>query len=224
MLLGRRLTKCISAAGILLFSISALTEQSQYIPFIDKESLDRLEASHGRSARYRGEALNRLIENYRGSDVTTKLIEVNRFFNQFSYLEDAILWGENDYWQTPVEFLGKNSGDCEDYVIAKYFTLIEMGVDEKQLYLTYVKAVKENAAHMVLSYYETPGSVPLILDNYNKKILEATIRKDLMPVYSFNGSSLFLSGSVGLGRALPTDKVKNSKWTKLLERVKRAKP
>lgn len=193
-------------------------------PLIDAESLAYLAEQHGDAARRRGIALNELIEEMRNRDTLEKLREVNRFFNQFSYREDKAQWAMEDYWQTPLEFLGHNSGDCEDFVIAKYFTLVASGVGESHLYLTYVKATKENVAHMVLSYFESPGSIPLILDNYDPRILPANERKDLIPVYSFNAKSLFLSGSAGLGTALPTDKVKNSKWEKLLERIQKEFP
>ena len=148
------------------------------------------------------------------------MIEVNRFFNQFSYKDDIKLWGEEDYWATPEEFIGKNGGDCEDYVVAKYFVLRSLGVGDQHLYLTYVKAVKENRAHMVLSYFATPESTPLILDNYNPRVLPANERRDLLPVYSFNAKSLFLTNaSAGLGQSLPTDKIKNNKWQKLLDKI-----
>lgn len=99
--------------------------------------------------------------------------------------------------------LGKGAGDCEDYVIAKYFTLKQLGIPTDKLYFTYVKALKYNQAHMVLSYYETPKSIPLILDNINGKIKIATQRTDLLPVYSFNGDSLYLAKQEGLGQVVP---------------------
>ena len=166
-----------------------------------------------------------MLEGLAGKAVKQQLIEVNRFFNQFVYKDDMALWGEKDYWATPEEFIGKNSGDCEDYVVAKYFILRSLGVPDERLYLTYVKAVKENRAHMVLSYFETPKSTPLILDNYNPRILPADKRRDLLPVYSFNAKSLFLTNaSAGMGQSLPTDKIKNNKWQKLLDKINRSKP
>lgn len=212
------------SACILVMLVAAIPARQGDSPFIDAESLEYLAKSHGDSARRRGVALNELLAKLSNEDDTTRLREINRFFNQFHYREDKQLWGVDDYWQTPIEFLAQNSGDCEDFVIAKYFALLATGVGEGHLYLTYVKAVKENIAHMVLSYFATPGSIPLILDNYNPRILPANERKDLLPVYSFNAKSLFLSGSAGLGAALPTDKVKNSKWDKLLERAQRKSP
>ena len=194
-------------------------------PFADKAMLKRLADEYNQEASGRGEALNRLLKELDGKDVRRQLIEVNRFFNQFGYKEDKELWGQEDYWATPEEFIGKNGGDCEDYVVAKYFVLRSLGVQDRHLYLTYVKAVKESRAHMVLSYFETPKSTPLILDNYNPRILPADQRRDLLPVYSFNAKSLFLTNaSAGLGQSLPTNRIKNNKWNRLLDKISEFRP
>lgn len=192
--------------------------------FIGQEELSRLKNSYSEQAHRRGLTLNKLVNNLQGADVQLQIQEINRFFNQFQYREDIDQWNEKDYWMTPEEFLGTQQGDCEDFVIAKYFALRKLGVPDKRLYLTYVKALKQNVAHMVLSYFETPGSIPQILDNYNPQILKGNDRKDLLPVYSFNAESLFLTNaSAGLGRSLPTDKIKNSKWKKLLAEIRKEK-
>lgn len=179
--------------------------------------LQALKQDYSDQAYRRGVALNKLLAELQNQDIDSQLREVNRFFNQFQYREDIDQYGVKDYWATPQEFLGSQQGDCEDFVIAKYFALRKLGVADSRLYLTYVKALKQNVAHMVLSYFETPKSIPMILDNYNPRILVASKRQDLLPVYSFNANSLFLSNaSAGLGKSLPTDKIKNSKWKKLL--------
>ena len=193
-------------------------------PFADEQMLLRLNEQYSKQAKQRAIMLNELLGKLAEADVNKQLKEVNRFFNQFKYKTDMKLWGQKDYWATPEEFIGVNSGDCEDYVVAKYFALRSLGVPDERLYLTYVKAVRQNVAHMVLSYFETPKSIPLILDNYNQRILPANKRRDLLPVYSFNAKSLFLTNaSAGLGRSLPTDKIKNNKWQKLLVNIKRSK-
>ena len=201
------------------------SENRQAQPFADEDMLLRLARQYDTEAERRGQALNKLLAELADKDVRQQLIEVNRFFNQFSYQDDMSLWGQEDYWATPEEFIGKNGGDCEDYVVAKYFVLRSLGVGDQHLYLTYVKAVKESRAHMVLSYFDTTKSTPLILDNYNPRILPADKRRDLLPVYSFNAKSLFLTNaSAGLGQSLPTDKIKNNKWQKLLDKINGSRP
>ena len=193
-------------------------------PFVDNDMLKRIRKDYSEQAYLRGITLNNLINELQDREIPKQLMEVNRFFNQFQYREDIEHWGVKDYWATPEEFLGTQQGDCEDFVISKYFTLRELGVPDDRLYLTYVKELNRNIAHMVLSYFEKPSSIPLILDNYNPAILPANQRKDLLPVYSFNAQSLFLNNaSAGLGKSLPTDKIKNSKWQKLLADLKKVK-
>ncbi len=191
--------------------------QQQASPLLSKDMLSHLKTEYSDQAYRRGLAINDLLAQLEGQPIRKQLTEVNRFFNQFEYREDHLHWGEQDYWATPGEFLATQKGDCEDFVIAKYFALRKLGVPDERLYLTYVKALKQNVAHMVLSYFPTPASIPQVLDNYNPRILRADKRKDLLPVYSFNAKSLFLTNaSAGLGKSLPTNKIKNSKWKKLL--------
>ncbi len=212
---------------VFIFTTFLLVNPATHLagPLVSNDMLNHLKTAYSNQAYRRGLAINKLLVELQDQGIQTQLAEVNRFFNQFEYAEDQVHWGEQDYWATPAEFLGTNKGDCEDFVIAKYFALRKLGVPDKRLYLTYVKALKQNVAHMVLSYFPTPASIPQVLDNYNPMIVSADKRPDLLPVYSFNAKSLFLSNaSAGLGKSLPTHKIKNSKWTKLLADIQKEKP
>jgi predicted transglutaminase-like cysteine proteinase len=121
------------------------------------------------------------------------LSSVNTFVNRIPFLSDISHWGVEDYWATPAEALASNGGDCEDFSIAKYFTLKELGVPIERLRITYVKAVRLNQAHMVLAYYPVPNGVPLILDNLEERVRPASERSDLIPVYSFNDEDVLLT-------------------------------
>lgn len=137
-----------------------------------------------------------------------KLEAVNRFFNSVPYVSDLDHWGKTDYWATPLELLASNGGDCDDYAIAKYFTLRELGVPAERLRIAYVTALLMNQGqmkfqgHMVLTYFSSPDAEPLVLDNLQEKILPASQRKDLAPVYSFNGDNLWLAKEMS-GRSQP---------------------
>jgi len=191
--------------------------------FIDKKTIKKVEKKYGVFARNRVLALIRLMNSLKNANEDEKLLKVNNFFNQVTYKSDMSVWGVKDYWATRMEFLGKDKGDCEDYATAKYFTLKQLGVPTSKMYLSYVKATKQKIAHMVLTYFKTKRSIPLVLDNYNKRILPATKRPDLIPVYSFNGDSLYLAKQKGLGKEIPSGVAKNKKWTKLLQDIKRNK-
>lgn len=143
---------------------------------------------------------------------------VNRFFNkQLRYVEDIDLWHEVDYWETPIEALWKGAGDCEDYAIAKYFSLRHLGVASEKLRITYVKALTQNRAHMVLTYYSSPDAEPLVLDSLIDSIKPASQRKDLLPVYSFNAEGLWLPGTKGNKKVGDTKRL--SRWQDVLKKM-----
>lgn len=153
-----------------------------------------------------------------------KLTAVNRFFNQRLFASDQIIWGRKDYWATPTEFLSRNAGDCEDFAISKYFTLRALGIEDDKLYLTYVRALTLNQAHMVLIYFKTPDATPLVLDNLDPEIKPATQRHDLVPIYSFNGTGLWRAQrNHNKGRRLGPS-LRLHKWHSLLARIQRKGP
>ncbi|SDQ23820.1 transglutaminase-like cysteine peptidase [Pseudomonas sp. B21-012] len=160
---------------------------------------------------------NLLATQKQGSEAE-RLKVVNQFFNQqLRYVEDIDLWREVDYWATPVQSLIKGAGDCEDYAIAKYFSLRRLGVPAEKLRITYVKALRQNRAHMVLTYYSSPEAMPLVLDSLIDAIKPASQRPDLLPVYSFNGEGLWLTGAGGNKKVGDTKRL--SRWQDLLKKM-----
>lgn len=180
----------------------------------------KIKSKYGATAEARSRKWQDVIHEGTGLSDRKKLEKVNNFFNGARFVDDIKLWHKKDYWATPVEFLGLDAGDCEDFSIAKYFTLREMGMDVSKLRITYVKALLYNQAHMVLAYYTTPSAVPLILDNINKRIKPANERSDLKPVYSFNADDLWLARSrneqLKVGKSS-----KLNMWNELSDRMKR---
>ncbi|MBW2470528.1 MAG: transglutaminase-like cysteine peptidase [Deltaproteobacteria bacterium] len=185
---------------------------------LDPELLKKAEQKYGPSARSLLVSWEKLIISDTSNNDLQKLEKVNNFFNQVEYIEDIYHWGQKDYWATPVEFLVTFGGDCEDYTIAKYFTLKAMGVEEEKLNLTYVKALTYNVHHMVLTYYSTPGSEPLVLDNIEKDIRPASQRSDLLPIYSFNGTGLWLAKERGRGKFTGSSS-RLQRWQDLMSRI-----
>lgn len=155
-----------------------------------------------------------------------RLKRTNDFFNrQITFGDDMTVWGQEDYWATPLETLGKGAGDCEDFVIAKYFTLKEMGMESSKLRLIYVRA-KTGAsdstalqAHMVLAYYARPEAEPLVLDNLIGDIRPASRRPDLVPVFSFNSEGIF-TGVSGKDATPAAGTGRLSRWEDLLKRAR----
>ncbi|MGH8436320.1 MAG: cysteine protease LapG [Pseudomonas sp.] len=169
--------------------------------------------------RQRIDAWQRLLASHAQVGEEEKLRVVNRFFNrQLRFQDDRSLWHATDYWASPVESLGRGAGDCEDFAIAKYFSLRHLGVASEKLRITYVKALRLNQAHMVLTYYASPTATPLVLDNLNPAILPASQRGDLLPVYAFNGEGLWLPGAGGNKRV--GDSKRLSRWQDLLKKMR----
>lgn len=144
------------------------------------------------------------------------LEEVNRLLNHIRFVDDPVHWGEADYWATPAESVGSNGADCEDFSIAKYFLLKELGVPNARLRMTYVKATRLNQAHMVVAYYPRPDAEPLVLDNLEDTVRPASQRTDLVPVYSFNDEEVWIELR---GRSGSPRQIRN--WSLLLERLAR---
>ncbi len=182
------------------------------------ELLDRAEARYGKEARTLLVAWENLIVQHNSGSDREKIGLVNEFFNRMEFVDDMTHWGVDDYWATPVEFLGTRGGDCEDFSIAKYFTLKAMGLEEEKLNLTYVKALSYNVHHMVLTYYENPGAEPLVLDNIVAEIKPASQRADLIPIYSFNGTGLWLAKQRGRG-LMAGSSSRLQRWQDLVERM-----
>lgn len=175
---------------------------------------------YGAKARTRLVAWQELMQANGTVSDEVKRRAANDYFNEYPWLTDDELWGKADYWATPLEVIGVNGGDCEDYSISKYFTLLELNIPRERLLITYVRAPALKQTHMVLAYYPSPDADPLILDNYNKTIMRGSERTDLIPVYSFNGDGLWLAVQRSLGRRV-SDPSTLAQWRGLLKRMER---
>lgn len=190
---------------------------------IDSNKMQQvMQARYGNDGIVLLDAWNRILNSASSAAPEEKLLQVNQFFNRnVRYTEDIVLWKKSDYWATPLEVMGMRAGDCEDYTIAKYLSLLQLGIANEQLRLIYVKAQiggpqsKIFQAHMVLGYYPTPDAIPLILDSLINTIEPATNRPDLRPVFSFNSEGLWVGNQAT--QADPTARL--SRWRDLLARV-----
>jgi predicted transglutaminase-like cysteine proteinase len=165
-------------------------------------------------------ALQLVLVSVAGSDEVERLQAVNQFFNsRILFRDDQEVWGQVDYWASPLETLDKGRGDCEDYAIAKYFALLTTGMPESRLRMVYVRAQVGGLAqaHMVLAYYATPSSEPLILDNLLNEIRPAARRPDLAPVFSFNSEGLW-QGVAGASAGDPQARL--SRWRGVLAKAR----
>lgn len=191
----------------------------------DADTMLRAAAARSPQTLASARALQTVLAGLPGQDDNAKLVAINDFFNRrIVFASDQEVWGQNDYWASPLEMFEKGRGDCEDYVIGKYFALIAAGMPSAKLRLVYVRAqiggvaAGEGAvqAHMVLAYYPNPGAEPLVLDSLIGEIRPASRRPDLAPVFSFNGEGLWQ----GTGTQSAGDPVARlSRWREVLAKA-----
>ena len=168
-----------------------------------------------------------LLNQARSLPESEKIKRVNAFFNHhIAFRDDQEIWGQADYWATPLETMGRGAGDCEDFTIAKYATLKLLDIPIDRLRLIYVRAQiggphsSLSQAHMVLGYFAHPGDEPLILDNLVTEIYPASRRTDLYPVFSFNSDGLWV-GKSPTGNATSSATARLSRWRGVLERMQK---
>ena len=190
--------------------------------FISENKLNNIAKKYGNKAYKRVVLWDNLLNNSKNLSALKKLKNVNDFFNKIRYKRDKVHWKKKDYWASPFEFMGTGAGDCEDYAIAKYFSLIKLGIAENKLRITYVKLLRRRTkyeeAHMVLTYFHKPNSTPIVLDNVNKKLKLASKRRDLKPVYSFNANGLWQAKNKGK-TSLKVGKNNLKHWKSLMKRI-----
>jgi predicted transglutaminase-like cysteine proteinase len=157
-------------------------------------------------------------------DHLVKLAKVNEFAHRhFTYAEDKVQFGKEDYWASPAELLASRLGDCEDWAIFNYISLRHMGIPEQQMRLVYVRAAIGGAyssisqAHMVLAYYPVGSDEPLIIDSLIADILPASQRTDLTPVFSFNADGLWVGTSGQKSRQSSSARL--SHWREVIARM-----
>ena len=189
----------------------------------DAERMSQAAQRQGPKAVTGVRALQTLLAAAMDADDEGRLQAVNQFFNRrIQFRNDIEVWGQTDHWASPLETLDKGQGDCEDFAIAKYLSLVALGMPRAKLRLVYVRAQLGGPggvvqAHMVLAYYAQPQVEPLILDNLITELRPASRRPDLTPVFSFNSDGLWQGvGATAAGDPL----VRLSRWREVLAKAR----
>jgi len=189
----------------------------------DAERMLAAARRQGAHALAGAQALQGVMQSAVDLDDLGKLRTINDFFNRrIQSKDDLELWGQADYWASPLETLEKGAGDCEDFAIAKYFSLVALGMPVAKLRMVYVRAQIGGPggvvqAHMVLAYYAAPNAEPLILDSLVGDVRPASRRPDLSPVFSFNGEGLW-QGVAGASAGDPVARL--SRWREILAKAR----
>jgi predicted transglutaminase-like cysteine proteinase len=141
----------------------------------------------------------RFLDTLRGLSKWEQLVAVNGYINARAYVPDEKNWGVPDHWATPGEFLSR-SGDCEDFAIAKFFSLKHLGWANDDLRIAAVKDLKLGAGHAVLVVYL--AGTTWLLDNQLKNVTDLEQVRHYEPVYSINGSHWWLHKKIERPRDL----------------------
>jgi predicted transglutaminase-like cysteine proteinase len=139
----------------------------------------------------------RLRKRLRNAPLIQQAVEINAFFNAWPHREDRDAWGREEYWATPLEFV-HCSGDCEDYAIAKYYALRDLGVPTESLRLVGVWNREKQEGHGVLFVYDRTAAY--VLDNATPHVRLAAEVRSYLPRYFVNEDYLWLHGPAGDSR------------------------
>lgn len=129
------------------------------------------------------------LEFLRGLPMNKMISGVNDIVNRIPYVSDAALYGQTDYWATPMEFI-KNGGDCEDFAITKYVALRALGIPEERMRILILQDMQKNIPHAVLVVYSDNG--PVILDNQIKTVTHVDRIAHYKPIFSINRDAWWL--------------------------------
>lgn len=123
------------------------------------------------------------LASLRGANRLAQIEAVNRYLNQRRYILDPRNYGVPDYWATPSQFLSRN-GDCEDYAIAKYFSLRALGLEAEAMRIVVLQDLNLQTAHAILVVYV--GGRALVLDNQATTVVDSRNIHHYQAIYSIN--------------------------------------
>lgn len=126
-----------------------------------------------------------LVSSLEGQSQREQLREINDWGNAHPYVVDQINWGKEDYWETPYEFMAIN-GDCEDYAIAKYYSLRALGYGDDRIRIMIVQDLNLGGIiHAILGVKGDDGET-FILDNQIEQVMPASKIYHYRPIYGIN--------------------------------------
>lgn len=128
------------------------------------------------------EDLRRLVRSLAGAPPSAQVVAVNAFFNALPYRSDPENYGVPDYWATPAEFLLRGAGDCEDYAIAKFMTLLTLGFAPDHVALIAGYDRSRGRAHVVAAVLV--GEDVAILDNNRTAPAAPAAMREFLPLYA----------------------------------------
>ncbi|MDB2594628.1 transglutaminase-like cysteine peptidase [Porticoccaceae bacterium] len=170
----------LTAAILSLLLIGNLAQASPST--INEPLLGQVHQEYGESAQTRLRQWQQIVNYAIGKPKIEQLALANNFINQAQFIDSPYYQDGFDFRLSPMAFLILGAGDSEEFSIAKYFTLREMGIHSNKLRLTYTEIQANNASHMVLAYYGADDAEPLVLDYLDKTVRPMSQRQDIRPI------------------------------------------
>jgi predicted transglutaminase-like cysteine proteinase len=123
-----------------------------------------------------------------------RIAEINRAVDlNIKPVTDMAQYGVDDRWVTPLALFASHAGDCEDYAIAKYVALQEIGISDVDLRLVIVHDRATREDHAVTAVRDAGRWQ--ILDNRTLAIRQDVAIAEFKP--------LFIIGRNGVRRITP---------------------
>lgn len=174
---------------LLLLLFTSLLFSKPY-PSFTKYELDNI-AKNNIISKNRIEDYEKTIAIHQNDSKDVQLRRMNLYLNTLLPQYDDVIKNKLDDWATPKEFLTIGYGDCEDYVLIKYYSLVRLGFNEKKLFITRAKEKYKGGTHMVLTYFKEKNRPPLVLDNLSFKILNLKKRNDIEAEVFINSTGVY---------------------------------
>lgn len=126
-----------------------------------------------------------IVDVARRREGRSRVGEINRAINlAIRPMSDLAQYGVPDLWTAPIQTLTAGAGDCEDYAIAKYVALEEVGVAGEDLRLVVVRDTRRREDHAVVAV-RLDGRW-LVLDNRWLALVEDVELENYLPMFGMN--------------------------------------
>jgi predicted transglutaminase-like cysteine proteinase len=130
-----------------------------------------------------------VIAEGRAHEGRARIGVINRAINlAIRPTSDLAQWGVADRWSAPLETFASGRGDCEDYAIAKYVALRELGMADSELRLVIARDLKNGTDHAFVAAHVDDTWV--VLDNRRMALTEDRAMAQIAPLFAFDATGV----------------------------------
>lgn len=95
------------------FGLAISAQSNAPLEVISEQEVNQARTLYGELAARRLLALQTLISENSDRPERLQLNLVNEFFSKVTFLEDKVIWKQDDFWATPAELLAQDKGDAK---------------------------------------------------------------------------------------------------------------